>query len=117
MCHKKAKFEHPRKSPRRHYIIHNHENMSVQTPIRHTSGKRRQRSLPVALLPTAFHFYFIIQYTPFSGRRVSALYPARSQTSQVPQALMVPVPSPLSVVPSSADVQHPSPSAFELEYP
>lgn len=55
MCHKKAKFEHPRKSPRRHYIIHNHENMSVQTPIRHTSGKRRQRSLPVALLPTAFH--------------------------------------------------------------
>lgn len=62
-------------------------------------------------------FLFIIQHTPFSGRRVSALCLARSQTSQVPQALTVSVPSPLSVVPSSADVQHPSPSAFALAYP
>lgn len=117
MCHEKAKFERSPKGPRRDYIIHNYENLSIQTPIRHTSGKRRQCSLCVALLPTAFHFCFIIQYTPFSGRRVSAPYPTRSQTSQVPQALTVSVPSPLSVVPSLADVQHPSPSAFALEYP
>lgn len=115
MCHKKAKFEHSRTSPRRDYIIHNYGNLSIQTPIRISMGKEGNVACP------SLYFYsapfLFIQHTPFSGRRVSALCLARSQTSQVPQALTVSAPSPLSVVPSSADVQHPSPSAFALAYP
>lgn len=87
--HKKTKFDHLCTNPKTariiSYTIMKRSSQS-KTPNRHIRGKKKGNA--ACFCPT-FHGWSISHilqytytfYTPFSGRWVSALYPARSQTS------------------------------------